>query len=735
MGSLIPILYYLMSLFIVCASGMWLTRVLLPTKYSKYRIAFSFPLGMAWLILVSSWTSYMGFTFKESSFFIIGGSVILSIIVIVRDIINKQKSMWLPSRSELLVYGIAFISGIIVLFPMIFFNALRPYVDGFTYVSIADYLQSHGYFEKADPNPYYPWLTQMSLYQTHGFRMGTQFVLSLLSVVFNQKFSIYVFLPLLAGGQFLFVICIWLLTRWGLRLPLVASYIAVLFAAFYTSIPIINAHDGFLPQGMGLMFSVSIFAVIVKIGNWRSWKIILAFSILLSALIVTYSELLPFVGLSIIVVLLYKFVQNKSIRKKIFFNSIGMLVVSILISNISMLNAIKAILSQLKAVVGSHISYSVWEYTLYLLSIPVNYANNLGRYYPVIYFFLVVTVLFALYLILTKGLNNLRLKERIKIQLILIILFPYVALLVYFIFFDMDPWLTEKRGHSWSIYKDIQYMSIFVPVIIGISFYSLFDNGRFNKTLLIGISSLFIVFNLTMSFHNSKLNTQEMRSYTGENINPLHQYDLLYQQLRDVDKPINLIMPANLLKHKQLVAYFLRDHEIVSDWSNDEYIYPHMKPENRSPSLLSNGLFLNYNPNSVNKTSNMEIVKSELMVDFISGVYDLEQDDTKTWRWSSGDVLLSVRNISDSVKEAQISFDVTLPPDVHENQYLEVEYQEKQLYKLTVNKEIVNKFNIQLDLDPGENYIVLRYSGSAVKIGNDPRDLAYTIINFKYQIN
>jgi len=733
LDALTAVLFYFLGLFIVCGSGIWLSRLLLFSEYSKYRIIGSFPLGIAWLILVSSWASYMGFSFNQSAYFIIIVSLLFSLIALTYDFVKKKLTEWLPAKADIYTFITALISGIIVLFPVIFFNALRPYVDGFTYISIADYLQDYSYYDKADPNPYKPWLTQMSLYQHFGFRMGAQFILSLFSVIFQQHFSIYVFMPLLAISQYCFVLGIWLLAKIGLKMNTVAAYLSVLFAAFYTSIPIVNAYDGFMPQNLGLMLSVCIFALITKIDSWKWNIIVFGYSILLSALIVTYSELLPFVGISMVCLFVYKFLRNKPARKRMFINVLGIAIVTVLCSNISLLNAFKAILSQLKAVVGWHIDYSLWEYILYLLSIPVNDAINISSKYPLVYMGIVFGIGFSLYMMFRPSKDSYQSQNG---KLVLRILsFPYLLLLGYFVFVAKDPWVLESRGHTWSIYKNVQYISIFVPIVIGMSFYPLYEKGIKYKRLLIGTGFCFVIVSLTLSWHNSKISTQEMRNYTGNSERPLYQYELLYKEFKKDDRPINIVMPPQLLKHKQMLAYFLRDHEVISDWSNDGYIFPHMLPENRAPLLVSNGVILKYNPNNKNGIAGMEVSNSLYYSSFISGVYDEESNGIDYWRWASGEVVIEVNNISNKQQKSVINFDITSNPLEQNVQNIHLWSEEKKIATAEVEPNKRSEISIPVNLDVGKTIFTLKYSGDAIQVNGDPRNLAFNILNFGFGDN
>ncbi|OAS20524.1 hypothetical protein [Paenibacillus oryzisoli] len=731
LGSL---LLYTCSLTIIFFSGIWLSILLIPTVNHKYIIEFSFLLGICWLILSSSILSYIGLSVKQFAYYLLAFSVLISSFAIYfaykRGIIVKRL---IPSKGQLVTYLIAFSSGIVILLPILLFNAFNAFIDGFTYVSIADYLQNFSYFEKADPNPYFPSLTQMSLYQHFGFRMGFQFILSFFTVLFNEHFSIALFMPVLAVGQFCLVITIYLFCRVGLKLPNLAAIIAVIFTAFHASIPITYSYLGFSPQAYGIFIALFLFVLFLNVISWKnSYSFVLITSISLSTLIVTYSELLPFITLSVLFLMIKFGIQVKEKIKFIVFRLLSIIIVTTGLSNISLYNAYRAIKTQLNAVVGWNIPYTLWDYILIVFSVPIELKIRISNSYPLLYAILTLFVFLGLYLILKNFIKSVEWKE--QIGNILVLVTPFLLIICYFLFFVKNPWIPNERGQTWSIYKTVQYSFVLIPPIIGMTFYYVYKQGKLYKYAMLLSGIIFVIFGLSTSYFSSKSNVQEMRQYTGNTNNPLGQYYLLYDQLKANNKPINLVAPENLAKHKQLIAYFLRDHEIISDWSNDGYIYPHLLPENRSPKMKTDGVMLTYSPSSPNRIANMEVSSSNVVIDFKSGVYDLEKNDLRTWRWASGTVDLSLLNFSDDKKEVKIFFEITLPPSVSKSEIIELWYKERLIEKVNIEPNVSQKIDVSVPIDIGESDINIKFSGTPIKVGSDPRNLAFNIINFDYNI-
>ncbi len=730
MNSLLSILFYIGIIVIVFISGIWISVLFIPNQFSKYKLIGSFLFGFMWLILFCTWMSYIGFSFNQSAFFILAFSIISSIIAIYIEIKRDNGSAWLDDSSTKWILLIGIASGILVLLPIVLFNALSPYCDGFTYVSIADYLLDHGYFVHANPNPYYPSISQMELYQDRGLRMGAQFFLAFMTAVFKRSFSIELFMPCLAAAQFFMVSAMWLFCRIGLKIRTNASIIAVIFVSINLGILFNNSIQGFFPQAYGIVIMLVIFSLFLNIEKWNDFIIssIVLTAIAIATLIITYSELLPIIVLSILFLLIYKTIMNQKDTLTFLKNTSIVVLLSILFSNVGFFKALDAIQTQIGSVNGWHIPYTLWEYILLIFALdPVWNSNMIFNRYPIIYFGVSLGALLGIYIIFNEFICKNKWLD-IKLQLIVLGL-PFLLLIIYFGFFVENPWLPGEIGQTWNVWKTVQYMYVLIPPIIGLSYYQFFNKNKIyriiGKYVIVGLVITSIVFTGYFSYGM----TETMRVFTGNTINPINEYYRLYEKLKDEKKPINLYLPADLAKHKELIAYFLQKHELVSDWRSDNYLQG-MIPQR----MRKDGITLVYNPNSRNKIANMEILGNNVYLNFVAGAYGMEKNEKQTWTWTSGKVDIMTINPTEDLKKVNLTFSIGLPPTISGDakRTIDIIQNDQKIFELQVKPNEPNIFDLDFDINPGENSIILKYNGEIVKVGQDTRDLAFSIVNFKY---
>jgi hypothetical protein len=128
-----------------------------------------------------------------------------------------------------------------------------------------------------------------------------------------------------------------------------------------------------------------------------------------------------------------------------------------------------------------------------------------------------------------------------------------------------------------------------------------------------------------------------MRSFTANSVDPVAQYKRLPGLLANepADEPVNLDIPSEALKHRQLVAYFLR-RPVIADWSDDTYVThflpgpAHLGPDARFPSLVYSRT---HQEGSVASLTFHR--QSGLLVNFEFGPgwYDEERAEHSWWRW------------------------------------------------------------------------------------------------------
>lgn len=728
--------FYFGVLLIIFGSGGWIAVVCTPQRLQEYKLTISFVFGLIWLILLSAWSSYLSFAFKESAGLSLVVSCLLSAAAMIVEIRKGLWRKWLPGKDQALALLLAFVSGLLVLIPYLIFKAPFTYGDGFTYICIADYLRDHSYFQPANPNPWFPWLTQMKLYQDGGFRMGAQFFLAFAGAVFRRTFSLEVYMPCVAAGQFCLVLGVWFFCRFGLSLPAKAAIAAVIFAAFHLSIPINNAIIGFYPQVFGMAILLVTFSLISKLETWKenrlSYVVLTAGAI--GGLVLSYSELLPFFVLSLLPFTVLKILKYRSSGRAMLLNICAAGGLAVLLSNIALIKALHALKIQMNVVVGGNLAYSVWNYLTILFSLHLFYPNSfIANQYPVVYMLGIFAVVFGIYLVFEGFVCSVEWKDQKR--KLLVLASSFLLVLIYSLFFATNPWQPGVKGHSWNIYKTVTYLFIFFPAIIGMSFAQFQQKNRLRRFLGSGVVIGYVFTSLVLNYFNAFNCTDRIRLYTGNDSNPVQEYYQLYNKLKSEQRPIYIITPPELIKHKQMIAYVLQKNKVAADWSDDDgYIYPYLLPENVSPPLKHDEVILVYNPNAADKTANMEILKSKVYLDFISGVYELEKNAAAAWHWSSGNAEIRALNLSTIPTEVTLKFKIGLAVnDSAKGFELYRDDIRQKEFKVQPNQLTACRFKVLLK--PGKNLIRLKYLGEPVRLGADPRELAYQIQDFQYDIN
>ena len=221
---------------------------------------------------------------------------------------------------------------------------------------------------------------------------------------------------------------------------------------------------------------------------------------------------------------------------------------------------------------------------------------------------------------------------------------------------------------------------------------------------------------------------QSMQNYTGNENAPLAEYYQLEEKYRNITEPIEL---QNLpVKHRQMVTYFLRDHELISDWSSDVYFgtIP-SSPEKTTPSLL-----LYYTTSDRNTIANLkEIEKSDetILFDFQEGFYEEENYVESKLRWSQENSSLKLYNYTG--KKIEVSFVCTSATEKGGKLLIETSNGEKMI-DVDISPK---KQEIVFEVDPNEEITKLFftfYGESTVPDETDGRIRAFSIQNWEGEV-
>ena len=591
---------FLAGLLAVCAFG-WFAIDLLGSfglKPHESRIIFPVSLGVALIICLSVVLNYVGMPMTWVT-------VLLMVPIAGGFWRAIRAKIWTQvTREELEVVFFAVLGGGVALIPLLLFQSFNPYNDTFTYICIADYLVDHGFLNDVDKT----WgnravMSQIELYHNLGFRMGAQYLLSFYTLLFQRSLSVEAYLPVTGLSIFMYIGSSWIFAKYGLSLSAIESRLVVLLLTLHFPLVVGPAMLGFLPQTFGLAFIIIVVSSLILIcKKTLPIKAVIVTGLFVAALILTYSEGAPFLFLCGCALLAYFYFQDKKYAGQVLKQYLLVALSGIAFAQYGSFLAVKAILHQMKAITGGDVQYTVWQYWTQLLSIAPPHFGKVSIIMAYPDFYIVMNLVgVAVVLIICKGIANLG--ERRKVFDYLVVTgAPFVAMILYFALVPANPWQKGITGHTWNIYKVIQFGFFLFPPAMAILWCRVWNISKSWRRISIGVGATALVLMMavmTMSVYHSHISMKQM---TGNATNPIQEYYKLRESvLQSGERTLNIIVPSAQHKHRQMAAYFLREVQLIGNWMDDSYIYPWLtdaeKGRNPDPQFFS----LVYN----SKTNNM----------------------------------------------------------------------------------------------------------------------------------
>ena len=725
MSNLQQICYYILILFILFMAGYPL--LLFGKKdIQKNWVTDVFGVGTSLLIVVLFWISWIGGEYQKYGWPVAFAILILFVFSCVKRKKKCKECFKQLGKKDIAGLLICFLAGLLPLTIYLMFKAIFPYCDGYTYLCNADYLLANGYRTAVDKEAMvnHPWLSQMFIYQVNHFRIGSQMLLSWFTAIFRTGMSIEVYLPVLGAGVFLCGVAALGFGREENKFTDGERICICLFTAF--NIPIIFwiAAYGFMPQLLGSAIIILVISRFTSIREWkkdRKWYIGTEM-LFISAFALTYSEMLPFFVLLAGCVLASILIIDKKKFKETFINSILCAAGTAVIILPYLGGMIKAIFSQLGAVVGWDQSKSFRTYAAYFLSTiapdttlqMIRENWNFSSFLTVVFSaFLACALLFGIYRVVFRKKEKGIIVETITVSL------PYLLLIIYYAFAALNPF-GDGRGNSWSLFKVMQYA--FVAVVPYIGFYIYNGMKGINKKILVVLGLLFVLFNVKNAIAYQEVRADDMVRVTGNEDDPLNQYYKLMEKYNDDSRVIYLSDNIDG-KHRQMVTYFMKNNRLLSDWSTDGYFssIPQVSKDEGDICLVYG--------NEEDAIANL--MEREYLLQFNSGFYDEERDEKNVWRWCQKESELSLsRYIRNENKLNTLVFDVW-PVGSSDNKLVINAEGSSQSLEYILSGEDFTHIEIPLAYDGSSTKLRMEFKGK-LEMGNqtDPRELAYRISNW-----
>uniref|UniRef100_UPI0040573CBF hypothetical protein n=1 Tax=Acetatifactor sp. TaxID=1872090 RepID=UPI0040573CBF len=720
MTDVLQISFYISAILLVFPIGF--SVILLSKKQQENWIPKSYLYGTAILIIGAYWISYFnekGLRGPSRYFVALALMGAMAIVILRRNVFCMYvKNI---SRADVCNFLICGILGSLSLLMTVLYGAIFPYCDGYTYICNADYLMDYGY--RIDVNPQdtilHPWLSETRKYQNAHFRIGTQMFLALFSSLFNVKFSLEMFMPITAYGVFLCGMAAWMFASRKYTGSCYYKTIAIILVVLNVPIILWNAVYGFMPQTFGSAFFMAAVATISQFEDWKNdsvWSICSA-ALLFACSALSYNEMLPFLVLVTGVLIIRYFIINKIERKQTIVYMICCAIVAVVLIITFVSGMIESTLSQFGAVVGWHQDKDIYTYIAYFLStVPAEYNFRSMPYSMTLLFFELLTVVLGSVVVI----GFYKSKRIVKKEYIYASL-PYALVMLYFMVFSNNPFI-GGRGNSWSIYKLMQYYFVMAIPYIAICMSEIVNKMR--KIFGIIVIAMFVMLNVGNAVSYMEELSSDMEDYVGKESDSIQEYYKLYECYGESGQRIILYDVPH--KHRQMITYFLKDVELVSDWQTDGYfaIIPEV-----SPALYDNGISLRYDLSNANHVAGL--VECEAAIEIGEGFYEQETLGNDYWNWSSKESKLSLLKYG-SQEEYELYFEVFAMETEKVETIMVCSEKGERLSLIQVKPNELTQVKINISAETEEIYF--QYSGEVKTLETDPRELAFAIRNYNLRL-
>jgi hypothetical protein len=635
-----PILHAAVIWAVCMAVGLGACGLLFPRRWQRDRIALAPLVGAGVLALLASVASYAGASMQSAMPFILGASFVLSAAGLAVSTRGCRTRRDWRAASTLHLLGAVAACG--VLAAPVIYRAWDPYSDAFTYISIADYLQAHSYFEPAVPGSSHPVLSQMAMYQRFGFRMGSNFLLAFFTALRHADYSFDLYMPTLALSLWVAVPSFMIFCRRACLLPTRVALLATALYALHAAVPLANALRGFMPQAWGQAFAIAALAFYMRIPSVDRVRAVLTVGVFLGLVVLCYPEVFPFVAAAGVGAHLTRIAARVPVSRAVA-SGLMPILAAMAVVPIAAFQFLGVMAVQVNAVVG-------WDPQLtsrgYLSMLAGQRATGVAFFEPsraiagALHALALASCGTAVYGFLTASPPARR--------IIATFAAPFVLALAWFALFSGNPRDPRMSGDPWRVYKLVTYgFFLFVPcVAIGLA--ALWRRGGARKLFAATQIAAAIIFFALGVRATALSSVRMMRAFTTDVRDPIGEYKQL-TQLPGLapEAPVNLFIPTEP-KHRQLVAYFIR-RPVIADWSDDGYIAPYLEPRYRAQRLDPAHPTLEYTTRAEPGAPGRLLLRRNLRDVGVSGTfakgwYGREEDSGRWWHWleRSGTIEFSV---------------------------------------------------------------------------------------------
>lgn len=634
-------------------------------------------LGLSFLILITTLYGWL-FPFKFHY------SLLITLAIVLFAFVYEKKKRQV-FRDGLQICLFATIASLPILMPIIYYVGYNPFTDIFTYLVHGQWLQEHAFSEKAIASGFYPAMTQVTLYQKAGSRMGGSFLLGYVQSLFALRWSYYAYIPTIALAFVTGCLSLGGIIRQVVPTKRVVVLALALLPAFSFNGFVYGAEWGFFPQTFGLAFSCGLAVLlpflsrIVTTNHFSFSKIMLyaiPIAICTAALLFSYNEPFPIFALGITLFFLLALFSSK--------NKIALLALFIFytIEVLLLLNyeAIRIARNLLQTIAISHQASAIgwptlWspiQFLAHTFGMKSPFGSNTFRldYIASVYLFPIFFI--AICWILGSFVRR-HPKRRLTLIFLLSVDFVLFLIFLKFRYFSPNTSNSAEVGFTFLQFKISKYAALFSLGLAGISLALIWQQAKNARLYLLYTYILMITFGLYIHSHVVVPNfTNGFITEVNQEKNP---FDTLLQ-LRyalsaiPVDESIYIGLGEEHGKLRQMVAYILHDRKIASDYTDDGYISGSLPPEEKTMLPNKNKWLITLKPRG-SLCESGEIVGpfliqkapfNHLILEKTESIYGTEMNsNNETWNWVNNAIDFYFAPIGLSSK-ARLEFNLTSFP-------------------------------------------------------------------------
>jgi hypothetical protein len=473
--------------------------------------------------------------------------------------------------------------------------------DAFIYLTQAQWLQSHGFRQPVAERALHPALGMVWLFQQAGLRMGSTFLLGWLQSLLGLKWSVDIYPATLALGLVCGAMAVGAVVLTVCPQRRTEAWLAALTAALTLNGFAYGPLAGFLPQTYGLAFAAGAFALRgLEIAGRRrggdvdpagGWLGTLPLALCLAAAVLSYSEITPFLAAGTALSYLFpwpKAGDRPGVREQFIARGkqAGKLAaLTMLLTNLEWARIPTAIAFQLHVVPGGPVDWRWWEFPAHALGLRSGVGDGVPWYWMSVGMgMLPALAVVALYV----GGVQMRSRRGRAWRPRWAALWPvmgfallFVPAFVFFRYVAHSPWPDRpglrhlvgqtfyqiRLGH-WSS------LSLLACLLVGIIALGRLG-GRPGRGAAIALLCLWCACGLAANYQLGLHRADPDLWAVGQRRDAFMPYQALRESLSAI--PRTAVIYLDMMKpeayvERQMVAYYLQDRRLVSDWAGDSYI-------------------------------------------------------------------------------------------------------------------------------------------------------------------